>query len=129
MAISNVSTANQPSAIKPTAASNPVSAAGKGLPYGEQQPAAIVTLSAQAKRLSVEQPAPRTQTETRANQPEQVPRTQAQTRTSQTQSALQLDKVAVTKVETGAREAAEAPSTRQQDETVVAERKRINTYA
>lgn len=126
MAISNVSTANLPASVRSIAAASPAPSANKALPYGEQQPAAIVTLSAQAKRMSMEQ-APATQTQTRANPPEQAPRTQMQTRVSQAQSVSQADKAAVTKVETSARETAEAPVTRQQDEVV--ERKRINTYA
>jgi hypothetical protein len=127
MAISNISTANQPASVRSVAATNPASAVSKERSYGDDQPAAIVTLSAQAKRLSAEQ-SPRTQTQTRVNQqPEQASRTQIQTRSNQTQSAVQTDKVAVAKVETSARQAAEAPVERQQDQVV--ERKRINTYA
>lgn len=123
MAISNVNTLSQPSAVKPVAASNPAAAANATRSYEEQQPAAIVTLSARAQKLSRE-PEPRTQMQTRAIQTEASP--QIQTRETQTRASVQADKVTVAKVETSAREAAEAPVTRQQENT---ERKRINTYA
>ena len=115
MAISNISNSNPLSSARSVTATNNDSAANRTQVQEDRQPATIVTLSAQAKKLNSEQTAI-THTES-----------QAQTRSNQALSVTQADKAAVTKVETGARDAAEAPVARQQDESV--ERKRINTYA
>ncbi|MDX8399007.1 MAG: hypothetical protein R8K20_02015 [Gallionellaceae bacterium] len=138
MAISNVGNTNQVAALKSINPTTPSRSAGNARSYGEQQPATIVTLSAQAKKLSMAQAAPtqtrsrqaietpRTQTQTRATQAAETPRSQMQTRITQAQSVTQTANVATTKIETRAAEAAEPPAIQRQEPV---ERKRINTYA
>ncbi len=158
MAISNVNTTNPLAPTKPVTPAAADAQGNRTLAREDRQPAAIVTLSAQARKMSMEQapraqaeirssqaePTPRAQTESRASQieqalrmpveprasgVEQAPRTQAATRSNQMQAPVQSDKVAARSVESSAREAAEAPVVRQQEAQEDRPRVRINTYA
>lgn len=159
MAISNVNTTNPLAPTKPVAPAAGDAQGNRTLAREDRQPAAIVTLSAQAKKMSLEQapraqaemrssqaePAPRAQTESRASQIEQAlrmpveprasrvdqaPRTQAATRSNQMQAAVQADKISARATENSARGAAEAPVLQQQEtQTEDRPRVRINTYA
>ena len=109
MAISSVSNTNKLSSSGPAAAPAVAPSTNRARAGDEQQDAAIVTLSAQARKLSLSQATPAA----------------SQTRNTQTQAATRADTAAVAKVEKGASEAAEAPAAQQKEN----EYKRINTYA
>lgn len=115
MAISNVSNTNPLASTRSAATTGSEQVASKNQIPEDRQPATIVTLSAQSKKLSME--------ETSITHTQSQP----QTRANQTQSASQSDRAAVNKVEISAREAADAPVKRQLEE--ILEKKRINTYA
>lgn len=115
MAISNINATNLPSPVKPAATTSAAAQVNRERLDENRQPAAVVTLSAQARKLSMEENTS-TQTETRT----------MDTRINQTQSLVQSNKAATDKVETGAKEAAAAPSERAEENR---ERRRINTYA
>jgi len=113
MAISNVGNTNQAAALKSIIPTTPSQSAGNTRSYGEQQPAAIVTLSAQAKKLSMAQAAP---AQPRANQNYAPPAAQAQTRPNQTVSraptqtrSLQNIESPRTQTQTRATQSAETP--------------------
>ncbi len=72
MAISNVNTTNPLAPTKPVAPAAGDAQGNRTLAREDRQPAAIVTLSAQAKKMSMEQ-APRAQTEMRSSQAEPAP--------------------------------------------------------
>ncbi len=146
MAISNVNTTNPLAPTKPVAPAAGDAQGNRTLAREDRQPAAIVTLSAQAKKMSMEQ-APRAQAETRSSQAEPAPRAQTESRASQIEQALrmpveprasrvdqaprtQADKISARATENSAREAAEAPVIQQQEtQPEDRPRVRINTYA
>ncbi len=129
MAISNINGTNSPQAPRSISATNPAPAVSRERSYGEDQPATIVTLSPQARRLSLEQPlVTREPVQPRTNLPEAPPRTIPDTRKTQDVAVTHADLAAVAQTQTSAREAAEAPA-RRSNEQQVTERKRINTYA
>jgi hypothetical protein len=125
MAISNINSASQPSTVNSITSGNPAAAANRARATTDRQEATVVTLSAQARRLSL------TQTE----QPQELPQTNelrgspqaVQTQASQTQFSERTNSAAAEKVQIGAREAAEAVASRPtENEPRI---RRINTYA
>lgn len=131
MAISNINNTNAPQAPRSISATGPSPAVSRERSYGEEQPAAIVTLSPQARRLSMEQQQPlvtREPVQPRNNLPEAPPRTIPDTRKAQDVAVTHTDLAAATQNANSAREAAEAPARRSSEQQAV-ERKRINTYA
>lgn len=127
MAISNINNIKAPPAPRSVSATNPSPAVSRS--YGEGQPDTIVTLSPQARRMSVEQPlVTREPVQPRTSLPEPPPRTIPDTRKAQDVAVTHADLAAVTQNANSAREAAEAPARRSSEQQAV-ERKRINTYA
>ena len=110
MAISNISPTPATSSVKAITSNAFSSGASKAKSTDYQQDGSVVTLSAQARKLSMAQGAPE------------------QTQTTQTQTSTQADKMATAKVEAGAREAAEAPLARIKENELRA-RASVNTYA
>jgi hypothetical protein len=123
MAISNISSASQPSPLTPVGGAT--AAANRARTTTDRQEATIVTLSAQARSLSLnqrEQP----QETSPAGEFRSIPQA-AQTLANQTQFSERTNLAATEKVQTGAREAAEAVATRPtENEPRI---RRINTYA
>lgn len=123
MAITNISSASQPSPLNTVGGTT--AAANRARATTDKQEATIVTLSAQARSLSLSQ----------REQPQEAPPTNefrsipqaAQTQASQTQFAERANMAATEKVQTGAREAAETIAARAtENEPRI---RRINTYA
>lgn len=117
MAVSNVNSPNQPASVSSVSSTAPAAQPNRGRPSVDRQEATVVTLSAQARRLSLSQDLP-------------VP---SQTRTNQAQAANRLDSAVTEKVVLKAKEAAESPEAQlrelepqpQRNET----KGRVNTYA
>lgn len=123
MTISNITSASQPSPLSPVTQNNP--AANRARATTDRQEATIVTLSAQARSLSLAQ---REQPQEAAPVSEfRVPTQAAQMQASQTQFAERTNTAAAEKIQTGAREAAETVAARAtENEPRI---RRINTYA
>jgi hypothetical protein len=123
MAISNISSASQPSPLTPVGGAT--AAANRARTTTDRQEATIVTLSAQARSLSLsqrEQP----QETSPAGEFRSIPQA-VQTQANQTQFSERANLAATEKVQTGAREAAEAVAARPtENEPRI---RRINTYA
>jgi hypothetical protein len=121
MAISNVNSTNSPASVSSVSSTAATSQANRGKQSAEPQEAAIVTLSAQARKLSLSQPAP-------ASAP-----AQSQTRSNQVQATNRADTAVTEKVVAKAKEAAESPAAQLREPETQPKRNetktRINTYA
>lgn len=123
MAITNIGSTSRPSPLNP--AGGATAAANRVRATSDRQEATIVTLSTQARSLSLsqrEQP----QEALPTNELRSVPQA-AQTQASQTQFAERANMAATDKIQTDAREAAETVAARAtENEPRI---RRINTYA
>ncbi len=117
MAVSNVNSTNQPASVSSVSSTAPAAQSNRGKPSVDRQEATVVTLSAQARRLSLSQdiPAP------------------SQTRANQAQAANRLDTAVTEKVVSKAKEAAESPEAQLREPETQPKRNAtkgsINTYA
>lgn len=122
MAISNISTTNQPSSLNSvTATTAPSAATSRARADSTAQEATIVTLSAKARLLS------RSQNTTAQEAPQAAQLQPGQTLTSQAQFAERSNTATTQQVEAGARDAAEAVAA--QPRETENRHRRINTYA
>ena len=117
MAVSNVSSPSQPASVSSVSSTAPAAQPNRGRPSVDRQEATVVTLSAQARKMSLAQDTPAA----------------SQTRTNQAQAAARADTAATEKVVLKAKEAAESPAAQLREPETQPKRSEvkvsINTYA
>ncbi|KAF0200300.1 MAG: hypothetical protein FD173_2314 [Gallionellaceae bacterium] len=117
MAVSNINSSSQPASVSSVSSTSPAAQPNRSKPSVDRQEATVVTLSAQARRLSLSQ-------DTTAP---------SQTHTNQAQAANRLDMAVTEKVISKAKEAAESPEAQLREPETQPQKSeikgRVNTYA
>lgn len=117
MAVSNINSSSQPASVSSVSSTSPAAQPNRNKPSVDRQEATVVTLSAQARRLSLSQ-------DTTAP---------SQTRTNQAQATARADTEVTEKVISKAKEAAESPEAQLREPETQPQKNeikgRVNTYA